>query len=264
MPQVLQNKNLATKFQILVEIIANQPNVQQKNIAKKLSITPQAVSEYVMKMEEDGWVVSEGRSRYRVTREAINWVLRELRDLQSYLDFVRSVVTNITVCAAVADCDLLEGQSVGLVMKQGLLVATANAGDGAKGIAVSSAQKGEDVGISGIEGIVDLQPGMITILKVPDIQRGGSRKVDLARLKYELGKERLVGAMGIEAMSSLRRVDCVPDYVYGVTEASIEAAHTGLPFLIICTIDEIPNIIKRLEDEAVPSELLELSIGSNQ
>ena len=264
MPQVLQNKNLATKFQILVEIIAYQPNVQQKIIAKKLGITPQAVSEYVMKMDDDGWVVSEGRSRYRVTRESINWVLRELRDLQDYLDFVRSVVTNITVCAAIADCDLSEGQSVGLVMKQGLLVATANAGDGAKGIAVSAAKKGEDVGISGIEGIVDLQPGMITILKVPDIQRGGSRKVDLARLKDELSKERIVGVMGIEAISSLRLVDCVPDYMYVVIDAAIEAAHTGLPFLIVCTIDEIPGIIKRLEDEKVPSELLELSTGNNQ
>ena len=47
MAEVLRSKNLATKFQILLEVAANQPNIQQKDIAGKLNITPQAVSGYV-------------------------------------------------------------------------------------------------------------------------------------------------------------------------------------------------------------------------
>jgi predicted transcriptional regulator len=42
MPQVPWNKNLATKSQILVEVAANQPNIQQRAIANKLDVTPQA------------------------------------------------------------------------------------------------------------------------------------------------------------------------------------------------------------------------------
>jgi biotin operon repressor len=65
MAQILQSKNLATRFQIMVEIAANQPTVHQKSIAAKLNVTPQAISEYMMKLEQDGWVASDGRSKYR-------------------------------------------------------------------------------------------------------------------------------------------------------------------------------------------------------
>ena len=34
MAQILKSKKAATKFQILVEIAANQPNIQQKKVAK--------------------------------------------------------------------------------------------------------------------------------------------------------------------------------------------------------------------------------------
>jgi putative transcriptional regulator len=42
MVEILQNKNSATRFQILVEIAASGPNIQQKDIATKLGVTPQA------------------------------------------------------------------------------------------------------------------------------------------------------------------------------------------------------------------------------
>lgn len=46
MIDLLHSKKESTKFQILVEITAHQPNVRQREIAEKVGITPQAVSEY--------------------------------------------------------------------------------------------------------------------------------------------------------------------------------------------------------------------------
>jgi len=80
MAQILQDKSLATKFQILVEIAAGQPDIQQKDIARRLNVTPQWVSEYIVRLVEDGWVISEGRSKYRVTNEGVNWLLKALED----------------------------------------------------------------------------------------------------------------------------------------------------------------------------------------
>ena len=181
MEQVLQNKNLATKFQILVEIAANQPNIQQRDIAQRLNITPQAVSEYIKELIKEGSLTSKGRSRYKVTTEGVNWVLKALRELRSYSSFVAKAVASISVSAAVADCNLSQGQTVGLQVKNGLLLATGTVGEGAKGIVVSNAQQGKAVGVSNIEGIVELEIGKVTILKVPDIQASGSKRVDLAR-----------------------------------------------------------------------------------
>ncbi len=58
MVEILRNKNLTTKFQILVEIASKQPNIQQKDIAKKLKITPQAVSDYIKQLLKDGFPIS--------------------------------------------------------------------------------------------------------------------------------------------------------------------------------------------------------------
>ena len=106
MTQVLHNKNLATRFQIIVEIAANQPNIQQKDIAQHIGVTSQAVSDYINKLEKDGWITSGGRSRYRITKEGINWMLKSLRQVQQYSISAERVLTNITTWAAIAAVDL--------------------------------------------------------------------------------------------------------------------------------------------------------------
>jgi putative transcriptional regulator len=257
MVEILRNKNLATRFQILVEVADSGPNVQQRDIAKKLDVTPQAISEYIRQLTKEGLLTSDGRSRYKVTNGGINWVIKVLRELRSYNTFIEGTITNISVCAAVADTNLSTGQPVGLEMRNGLLLATAQFGKGARGIVVSDATKGEDVGVTNIEGIVRLEKGKVTILRVPNIQRGGSRKTDLDRLQSEVRGRPFIGALGIEALVALRQVGA-KFYLYGVREAAIEAANSGLEPLVVCIEDETPALIKRLDEENLNYELLDI------
>src|SRR4030065_1687345 len=111
MAQILKSKNLATKFQIMVEIAAHQPNIQQKDIAPRLGITSQAVSEYIKELMKDGWLSSEGRSRYKVTREGGDWILQMSRQLHSYAWFVSKAVADISTTTAIADSDLSAGRT---------------------------------------------------------------------------------------------------------------------------------------------------------
>jgi putative transcriptional regulator len=258
MAQVLRNKNLATRFQILVEIAANQPHIQQKDIARRIGVSSQAVSEYVSKLEKDGWLSSDGRSRYRVTKEGVNWVLKALRELQQYSTSAERALTNIMTWAAIAAVDLQPGQEISLVMKNGLLHATEYSGKGARGITTGKAQKSEDVGISDIEGIVDLEIGQVTILEVPDIQNGGSRNINLKKIQRELTKAGLIGAIGVEAIAALRRLNIEADYLYGVTPAVIEAARSGLPFTVVCTSSESPLLLQRLAEENINYKLVDV------
>ena len=76
MIEVLRNKNLTTRFQILVEIADSGPNVQQRDIARKLDITPQAVSDYIAQLIKEGMLVSEDRARYKITNEGVNWIIK--------------------------------------------------------------------------------------------------------------------------------------------------------------------------------------------
>jgi len=258
MIEILRNKNLATRFQILVEIANSGPNIQQQDIAKKLYVTPQAISDYTRQLVGEGLLVSDGRSKYRLTNEGVNWVIRILRELRGYDVLIERAITNISVCAAVAADDLIEGQTAGLVMKDGMLFAMANAGRGAKGITTTAARAGEDVGISSIEGIVRLKMGKVTILKVPGIERGGSKTVALEELKNKIGGRKLVGAIGIEAVVALRKLRISHIYAYGVTEAAIEATRTGLCPVIVCVDDEIPGLTRKLGEEDIDYEIVEV------
>jgi len=259
MAQILTSKNLATKFQILLEVVANQPNVQQKDIAGKLDITSQAVSEYVRELIKDGWLSSQGRSRYRVTSEGVDWILRMARQLHSYSSFVSKVVSDISTSTAIADGDLSVGQPVSLYMEGGLLFAAVAVSDkGASGIAVSGARKGEDVGVSNVEGVIKLDVGKVTVGEVPNVQEGGSRSTGLARLKGEVDRAKLVGAIGVEALVALKQIGVKPDYVYGVREAAIEAAYCGLAFLVVCAQDGVSALVQRLREENLDCEIVDL------
>jgi putative transcriptional regulator len=256
---ILRDKNLATRFQIVVEITAYGPEIQQKKIASKLGITPQAVSEHVRRLVEDGLVISTGRSSYRVSTQGVNWMLEVLKELRSYVSLVQQAVTGITVCAAIAESDITQGQRVGLNMKDGLLFATARTDEEAEGTAVSCAKQGEDVGITDIEGLIPLTKGKVTILQIPTIQKGGAKQVNLKRLLAHINKSQMVAALGIEALVALRKAGIEPHYLYGVTEAIVEAAHCCLSSIVACTSDNTPNLIKRLEEEKLDYQIHDLA-----
>ena len=264
MVEILQKKNAATRFQILVEIAAYGPAIQQKSIAAKLGFTPQAISDYIHQLLEEELVVSTGRSSYKVSTTGVNWMLKVLRELNDYISEVQQAVTNITASAAIAEDDISQGQSVGLKMKDGLLFATNQIDGGARGIAASSVRQGEDVDIANIEGLVELTRGTVTILQVPNIQKGGAKKVDSKRLRTQINDSQQVGVIGIEALIALRRADIEPRYLYGVTEAAVEAVRCGLSFIVVCTDDAIAGLIKRLQEENLNYELINLSPTKNR
>jgi putative transcriptional regulator len=82
---------------------------------------------------------------------------------------------------------------------------------GATGIATTDAGPGDDVGVTDIRGIINLEVGEVTILEVPGMQHGGSKNADLDRLRYESQNRRPIAATGVEALTALRRIGNQPD-----------------------------------------------------
>jgi predicted transcriptional regulator len=135
-------------------------------------------------------------------------------------------------------------------MKDGLLFASKTVrAKGAKGVVATRAGKGQDVAIRNIEGVMGLEPARVMIGQVPSVQDGGSGSTDSARLKKEMRKAKLVGAIGTEALVTLLQTGMKPDYLHGVREAAIEAAYCGLPFLVVSSDDNVSVLVQRLEEE---------------
>jgi putative transcriptional regulator len=257
MKQLLRSINLVTKFQILVDIAANQPDVQQRDIGKRLDLSPQAVSDYVKELLKEGWLESDGRSKYRVTKEGVDWLIKGLKEWQSYSDTVQKAIASISVSAAIADGDISKGQQVGLSMRDGLLYAGSVSKVNARGVAVSAAKKGEDVGVSNITGIVPLELGKVTILRMPGIQSGGSRRTNLNRLQKAVKDRQLVGAIGIEALTALRKIGVGPVSFYGVRETVVEAARSGISPVVVCIDDDTSSLLQTLEANDIDYEILD-------
>jgi putative transcriptional regulator len=263
MIEILQNKNSSTRFQILVEIASSGPDIQQKSIALKLGVTPQAISDYIHQLLVDELIISTGRSHYKVSTKGVDWMLKILREIKEYSSLVEQAVTNITIFAAMAENDIKKGQTVGLKMKNGILFATLDTTVGATGIAVSGVRAGEDLDVSHIQGLVQLIRGKITILQVPVVQKGGSRQVNIKLLKDHVADIQNIGAIGIESLAALKRLGIEPRYLYGVIEAAIEAVQCGLPFIIICTDDAVYSVLKKFKEEDINYELIDLRVHKN-
>jgi putative transcriptional regulator len=261
MVNVLQSKRDSSRFQILVEIAAHQPNLRQKEVANRLGVTPQAISEYIKELVADGLVTTDGRMRYNITKEGVEWLLEGAAELKRYARTVmEEIISHVSVWTALAEQDLDEGERVSLEMRGGLLFANKKEGIDASGITISDALTGEDVGVSDLKGLISLEEGNITVCKVPRVQTGGSRKVNIDLLKSMIFGDKMIGALGIEALVALRKANREPDVIFGAKESVVEAAYHGISSVILSVDEQVPSLLDRLESEGLKYELIDLTL----
>jgi len=255
---ILRSKKEITKFQILVEIAGHQPDVMQKEIAQRIGITPQAVSEYIKDLVSEGYLFSDGRMRYRITKNGVEWVLERAIELKKYARFVmEDIVSHVSVATAIARGRFTKGDAVSLMMENGLLFAGTD-GD-VTGITISDAEVGEDVGVTDLKGMISFPQVNITICKVPRVEKGGSRSVDLVMLKSRSIDKPYIAAIGVEALISLRKISIQPNILFGAKESVVEAAFHGLSSLVVSVDEEVPSLLNRLEAEGLNYEVVDLS-----
>jgi putative transcriptional regulator len=244
---ILRSKREATRFQILVEIAEHQPAIRQQEIAEKLGVTPQAVSEYIRELVDEGLVTAHGRGRYEVTKSGIEWVLRHAEALESYARHVnRDIIQQVAVWTAIAREEIRKGDRVGVFMQDGWLYA-AKEERSATGIATMDAQPGEDLGVAQLNGIIDHEEGLIHVCKVPRVELGGSRKVRTDLLRDVIRNAEVVAAVGLESYVALKKADIEPDMFFGSREGVIEAAFHGRECAILIVDEEFTDFLKRLE-----------------
>ena len=255
---VLKKKSEITRFQILVETAASQPQIKQSDIAASLGITPQAVSEYVKELILDGLITSSGRGQYKVTPLGVETIISGARELQEYSKYVlNNVVGQVSVWPAIASVPIKKGEETRLTMNNGILYAGPG-GEGAGGIAICDALKGEDVGIRDLKGLIPLKRESIKLVKVPPIESGGSRNIDARDLKNELCG--IIGASGIEALAALKKAGSIPDISFGAVESLVDAAVKGVKGTLVITADLAPQAIQKLESAGVAYTVVDLGL----
>ena len=261
MIDILHTKSGITKFQILTEVAAHQPIVRQKEIADKIGVTPQAVSEYIKELATEGFINSEGRARYRITKTGVEWVLKNAAEMKRYARFVmEDIISHVSTWTAIAEDDLQKNDAVYLKMRDGLLYVSDKDVTNATGVTIADVKCGEDVGVTNLHGLIDLENASITVCKIPRIERGGSNNVDLDRLKILAKSKSYIAVIGAESVVALKRIGVTPNVMFGAKESVIEAAFHGLSSLVVSIDEEVPSLLSRLENDGLEYELVDLSI----
>jgi len=249
---LLRDKGEFTKFQILFEIMRNQPHIKQKDIADALGITIQAVSKYFKKLSKEGFLeAGSERADYRLTAKAAAKLRDDLRNLENYVLSLKHEMKIERALPALATQPIKAGEEVGIIMKEGIMYAVAkdNISAEAKGIAMTNASAGDDLGLKNLRGKVKLRQGKILIVKLPSIRRGGSRAVDLAKVKafYDDFKPDRVGVMGAVGRAVLNKLGLKADLEFGISSAAAIAASRGLNVLVLVVGRMVNRMIEEID-----------------
>jgi len=255
---VLQSKRNATRYQILSEIAERQPAVSQQEIADEIGVTAQAVSDYLQDLVERDYVRKLGRGRYEVTKEGVDWLISRTEDLREYVTHVsEEVIGQVDAETAVADDRIEEGQTVAMSMRDGVMRASTGDDGSATAVAVTSADPGQDVGVTDFEGVLDYELGTVTVVSVPRVAKGGSSTVDPGALADHVGTHDLLAVSGTESLVACSEADLEPDIRFGTAEAVTEAATKGLTVLLVVVTDELSRHTDRLRDGNIGYEVVD-------
>ncbi|NYB52171.1 MAG: MarR family transcriptional regulator [Methanobacteriaceae archaeon] len=254
--KVFKKKGELTKFQILAEIARGQPHLRQKDIAQKLGITVQAVSENLKTLVDEGWVeTGTGQSRYKITKRGIEKVKRGALDLRKYSDEVLDTMnTYKSVWPAIAKEELNEGEKVWLKMEEGTLYAVKEETP-AHAEVMHHANKGEDVALVSLGGTIELKTGFVVIIKLPTINQGGTRACDFQKVQDVLEKYpeqfNRVGIMGTVSRALVNKLDIKADFEFATPQATVAAAKRGLNVLVFAVGKMTRNLTRKMDEEGI-------------
>lgn len=249
MSDALSDKRTATRFRVLVEIADRQPAVSQGEIADSVGVTSQAVSEYIRELIDDGLVHKDGRSRYAVTKEGVDWLFQEAKSLQRFADHVTDdVLGSVQEDTAIATEDIEAGEQVTLSVREGLLHATPGSEGPATGVATTDADAGTDVSITSFEGVIEMETGTVTVAQVPPARDGGSRTADTDSLAELCEEADRVLAGDVEGVVSLREAGYEPEVSVAAGEVGAAAAAVGMTVVVAASTDTVGRVTDVLRE----------------
>lgn len=251
-PSFLRNKGELTRFMILTEIMRKQPHVKLKDIGEALGVTVQAISKHFKRLVKEGFLEQgASRTQYRLTPKARGEIEEYLVSLERYVRGLKDELKLKRKWPAIASCRIRAGDRVSLEVREGVLYALPFRGgsEAASGVAISDADPGEDVCLTDLRGQILMEAGKILIIKLPSISNGGSRYVDIEKVRelYDEFKPHRVGVMGTVGRAVLNKLGLKADIEFGISRASAFAALRGLRVFILAVGRMVSRIVDEIE-----------------
>ncbi len=252
--RILRDLRLSTKVLLLYDML-REPGVGQRELAARLDVTPQAISDYLKHMEEEGLVEREGRAT-RPTMVGFQFLQEHLQELGDFTYRAMREVNVINTCAAIAGEALREGDPVVLELEDGYIVARKGKFGSSKGVAAGDAERGDDVAVRDLVGMLEFDIGGIYLVTLPSAVEGGSARVDFPTLGAQLEglDPDIVAAVDPVGVVASRKLGLETDIYFGVDRATVDAALRGLDVLVLGARDTIGDVVEAIEEHNKRSE----------
>jgi cobalt/nickel transport system ATP-binding protein len=177
----------------------------------------------------------------------------------SLMDFADTLENEIPIRYAIANRDFSADEKVGLVLREGVLMAVPpeHAETKAFGKTLHPARKGDDIPIHYLNGEIEPSRGLIHVVRVPGIREGGSKIVNLHRIKKILDEKKpeRIGAMGTSAKALVRKLDLPCQYDVEVIQAGIAAARRGMNVMIFASGKMAERAMRKIQDYSAENNL---------
>ncbi len=245
---ILRDKSAITEMFILISLLRGRRKL--KDIADDVGITIQGVSEYMKILESQGYVKNG-----EITLKGFEFLTKAIEEIGDFLEESRRIIMHARTVEAIAGERIENGDDVGLFMEKGYLHAYKRRAS-SMGIAINSANEGEDLGVKNLRGVLDIKYGKIKIYPLPPIEDGGSRAVDMKRVKKIIdgSKEYKIGVCGVVAHVVLSKLGKV-DFEFSSANAAVDAYYRGISSILFVSHEMLPHTIKILSEKGVKYEL---------
>lgn len=233
-----------TELLILVELLQS-PSIKLKDIASRIGVTVQAVSQYIAAMKKEG-LLKEQKGILRPTRKGMQILQEHFGRIKQDVDFVLRKISVVDRCVAIAGCSVDGGQRVALVMEDGMLLAYSGRESQSMGIARESASEGDDVLIGNLEGIVDLELGRLLVMEAPSELDGGSKaaNMEIARQRIEEFSPGMLAAGDTTGAALLMKASGEMLTIHAPVDSSMSALSKGVDVVFCGTRESIDLIIE--------------------
>ncbi len=246
--KILRDKSFSTKILILNEIY-NKKYSKLSSIADKIGITQQAVSDYVKKMKKEQ-LVEKFEGEYKLTIKGVYILQTEMIALKNFVDEKVKKLSLVNECIAISKTAINMGDTVGLFMEEGWLIAYANKKSNSIGIAKNDCRAREHVLIGNLEGIVDLEIGKIYFFELPNPFKSKNKNVDETKIREKLHTINVdkIGILDTYSKTICDSNNIKYDFEFDATSSSLDAACRGLDTVLFGYSDIIKQEFYNFKD----------------
>jgi len=246
----LRRRGAITELLFLYEC-TTEATTQLRPVAERLGLTVQAASHIFRQLAARG-LAEVQNGHYRPTQAGVAWlhaslglVRDDVGDRLDRLHIVRST-------RALALSSIAANAEVALELRDGLLTARPGRGGASRGRARHRARAGEVLEVDGLEGIVPISRGRVTVLTVPMRAVGERRSAARVRGAIQARGAGLLAAHGLDAFHLLERSTSRSVLRFGIASAFREASHVGVDSLVLVLEEDLPRFLAPFEGNDPP------------